>query len=48
MEGKAKTPTQEGTPDVQRMIDELVKNANEALAEYLQMDRSRWTMRCMR
>ena len=38
MEGKAKTPTQEGTPDVQRMIDELVKNANEALAEYLQMD----------
>ena len=38
MEGKAKTPTQEGTPDIQRMIDELVKNANEALAEYLQMD----------
>ena len=38
MADKAKTLVEDSTAGVQMMIDELVKNANEALAEYLKMD----------
>ena len=35
-----KAVVDEGALDVQKMIDELVKNANEALSEYLKMDQA--------
>ncbi len=38
MADKAKALVEENAIDVQKMIDDLVKNANVALAEYLKMD----------
>jgi acetaldehyde dehydrogenase/alcohol dehydrogenase len=40
MAENSKTRAEENAVEVQQMIDELVKNANEALAEYIKMDQA--------